>query len=114
MKKFRLLLLLVSLSAICFAQDAVITPGPNLILENIPPVPASIAERADRYPNIPGATMFGWHPERRELLIGTRFGDTRQVHQIAMPMGARTQITFFADRVLDASYPPPTGAYFLF
>jgi dipeptidyl aminopeptidase/acylaminoacyl peptidase len=114
MKKFRLLLLAVALCAVCFAQDAVITPGPNLILENIPPVPASIAERADRYTNIRGATMFGWHPERRELLIGTRFGDTQQVHQVAMPMGARTQMTFFADRVEDASYPPHSGAYFLF
>jgi dipeptidyl aminopeptidase/acylaminoacyl peptidase len=114
MKKLRLLLLAVVLCTGCFAQDAVIAPNQNLILENIPPVPASIAERADRYTNYRSAITFGWHPERREILIGTRFGDTQQVHQIAMPMGARTQMTFFADRVADASYPPHSGAYFLF
>ena len=114
MKAFRLFLLAATLCIGCFGQDAVITPGQNLTLQNIPPVPASIAERADRYTNIRAAVMFGWHPERREVLLGTRFGDTQQVHQVAMPMGARTQMTFFADRVEDASYPPHTGAYFLF
>jgi dipeptidyl aminopeptidase/acylaminoacyl peptidase len=58
--------------------------------------------------------MFGWQPQRREILIGTRFGDTQQVHSVAMPMGARTQMTFFADRVQDASYPRHTGDYLLF
>jgi dipeptidyl aminopeptidase/acylaminoacyl peptidase len=113
-KKIRLLLLAFVLCAGCFGQEAVIAPNQNLILENIPPVPASIAERADRYTDYRVANMFGWHPERREILIGTRFGDTQQVHQVAMPMGARTQMTFFADRVEDASYPPHSGAYFLF
>ena len=31
-----------------------------------------------------------------------------------MPGGARTQLTFFADRVADASYHPHSGDYFLF
>jgi dipeptidyl aminopeptidase/acylaminoacyl peptidase len=114
MKTFRLLLLVVALCIGCFGQDAVIAPNQNLILQNIPPVPASIAERADRYTDYRVANMFGWHPERREILLGTRFGDTQQVHSVAMPMGARTQVTFFADRVGDASYPPHSGAYFLF
>ena len=114
MKKIRLLLLAVVLCIGCFGQEAVIAPSQNLILQNIPPVPASIAEHADRYTNIRAAAMFGWHPERREILIGTRFGDTQQVHQVAMPMGARTQMTFFGDRVADASYPPHSGASFLF
>ena len=114
MKKFRLLLLAVALCIGCFGQDAVIAPNQNLILQNIPPVPASIAERADRYTDYRVANMFGWHPERREILIGTRFGDTQQVHSVAMPMGARTQMTFFADRVDGASYSPHSSAYFLF
>ena len=58
--------------------------------------------------------MYGWHPQKREILIGTRFADTVQVHQVAMPGGARTQLTFFPDRVTDASYHPHKGDYFLF
>jgi len=83
-------------------------------LENIPPVPASIAERADRYTQFRSALMWSWHPQQREMLIGTRFGDTNQVHHVAMPGGARTQLPFFPDRVSEASYHPHTGDYFLF
>ena len=114
MKKSWLLLTVIVFCACCCAQEAVVAPNQNLILENIPPVPASIAEGADRYTQYRMAEMFGWHPQQRGILIGTRFGDTQQVHSVAMPMGARTQITFFADRVQDASYPRHTGNYFLF
>jgi len=58
--------------------------------------------------------MYGWHPMKREILIGTRFADTVQVHQVATPAGARTQMTFFGDRVTDASYQPHKGDFFLF
>ena len=58
--------------------------------------------------------MWSWHPQRREILIGTRFADTDQVHSVTMPGGARNQLTFFGDRVSEASYQPHTGDYFLF
>ena len=96
------------------AQEATIKPNDALILENIPPIPASIAERAARYTDYRTATMYGWHPQKREILIGTRFADTVQVHQVAMPGGVRTQVTFYGDRVTDASYQPHKGDYFLF
>lgn len=105
---------LLLLSALSFAQEAVVPPNDALILENIPPIPASIAEKADRYTQFRTAAVWSWHPQRREILIGTRFGDTVQVHSLAMPGGARTQLTFFTDRVLEASYQPNNGDYFLF
>src|SRR5271169_3875920 len=114
MKKLRLLLLPLLFCGFTFSQDAVIKPNDALILENIPAVPASIAERAARYTDFRTATMLGWHPRRRELIIITRFADTNQVHSVAMPGGARTQLTFFADRIADASYHPHNGDYFLF
>ncbi len=97
-----------------FAQDGVVRPNDALILQNIPAVPASIAEKADRYTQYRTASMWSWHPQRREMLVGTRFGDTVQVHELTMPGGARTQLTFFADRVADANYQPHKGDYFLF
>jgi len=105
---------LLGLLASGFAQEATITPNDALILENIPPIPASLAARAERYTQFRSAAMWSWHPQRREILIGTRFGDTNQVHQVAMPGGARTQLTFFPDHIADAGYHPHSGDYFLF
>ena len=48
------------------------------------------------------------------MLIGTRFADTVQVHEVKMPGGARTQLTFFPDRVSGAVYHPHAGDYFVF
>src|SRR5215472_1649615 len=72
-------LLLLFLAGLCQAQpaaaSATLTPGDNLVVQAIPPVPASIAERANRYTEFRGASVFSWHPQRREMLIGTRFAD---------------------------------------
>jgi dipeptidyl aminopeptidase/acylaminoacyl peptidase len=92
----------------------VIAPNENLIVDSIPPVPASIAERASRYTESRSAGLMDWHPTKREMLIGTRFADTAQVHLVTMPGGARTQLTFFADRVGSASFQPHKGSYFVF
>ncbi len=86
--------------------DAFVTPGDNFVLENIPPIPLKIAEDTARYGNSRTATLFDWHPRNREILIGTRFADTAQVHAVAMPGGARRQLTFFPDQVASAKYLP--------
>jgi len=114
MKKLCMLILPVLLYAMSFAQEATIKPNDALILENIPPIPASIAEKAAKYTDYRTAALYAWHPQKREILIGTRFADTVQVHEVAMPGGARTQMTFFGDHVSDASYQPHKGDYFLF
>jgi hypothetical protein len=98
MSRLRVLFAVVILTVFGYAQDGTIRPNDALILENIPPVPASIAEQADRYTQYRTASMWSWLPQRREILIGTRFADTNQVHSVAMPGGARTQLTFFGDR----------------
>ena len=92
---------------------AFLTPGDNFVLENIPPIPVKIAENTARYGESRPAMLFGWHPTRREILIGTRFGDTTQVHAVGMPGGARRQFTFFPDRVRSAQYLPD-GKSFIF
>jgi len=90
---------------------AVLKPGDNLVIENIPPIPLAIAEETARYGESRSASLFDWHPTRRELLIGTRFGDTVQVHNVAMPDGARRQMTFFPDRVNSAAYLPDGNSF---
>jgi Tol biopolymer transport system component len=48
------------------------------------------------------------------MLITTRFADTAQVHQVKIPGGARTQLTFFPDRVGRPSTNRSTASPFLF
>lgn len=92
----------------------VVVPGDNLVVEGVPPIPRSLAERVQRYTEFRAASFADWHPLRREMLITTRFADAPQIHRVLMPGGARTQLTFFPDRVADALYQPTTGDYFLF
>ena len=96
------------------AQNDEITPNENLVAEGIPKIPASLAASVGRYSEFRSAVFSSWHPTRREMLIETRFADTYQVHQVKSPGGARTQLTFFPDRVADALYEPVHGDSFLF
>ncbi len=81
-------------------------PNENLVVDGVPPVPASIAEKASRYTNFRSAIFTSWNPAKREMLIATRFGDTFQIHKVASPGAARTQLTFYSDSVRTAFYPP--------
>lgn len=116
----KLLFILTICSAIVFAQSAppastaVIKPNENLVAEGIPPIPVSIAEQAGRYTEVRSAFLGSWNPRQREMLILTRFGDTNQVHLVKMPGGARSQLTFFPDRVSGAHFEPTKGNYFIF
>src|ERR1700683_2343347 len=96
------------------SQEAVVAPNENLIVEGVPPIPQSLAEQADRYTNFRAALFASWHPTKREMLISTRFADTFQIHQVKLPGGARTQLTFYVDDVRSALYPPKGGDSFVF
>ena len=96
------------------SPPAVVAPPESLVLDNVPPVPADLPERAGRYTEFRAATLADWHPIRREMLVLTRFADTQQVHLVKNPGGARTQLTFFPDRVESATFEPTAGDYFVF
>ncbi len=101
MKKRQLLLLAGMLLAAVYvsAQEAVIAPPENLIVDGVPQIPASLAETAGRYGSFRSANLADWRPVKREMLIATRFAETPQLHLVKMPEGARQQLTFFADSV---------------
>src|SRR6202167_6348252 len=96
------------------SQEAVVAPNENLIVEGVPPIPQSLAQQVDRYTNFRSAIFASWHPTKREMLISTRFADTFQIHQVKLPGGARTQLTFYVDDVRSALYPPKGGDSFVF
>ena len=96
------------------AGPAAIRPTENLIVEGIPEIPAGLADEVRRYTEARSAAFVGWHPTRVEMLIGTRFGNTAQIHEVRMPGGARRQLTFFAEPIGAADWDPKAGKFFLF
>lgn len=116
MKKTIFILIILSALNLSLAgsNDEVLKPGDNLIVEGIPAIPASLADEAAVYNNFRYAAFQGWHPLNREMIITTRFGDTSQVHQVKAPGAARTQLTFYKDRVSGPSYDPRRGDFIVF
>jgi dipeptidyl aminopeptidase/acylaminoacyl peptidase len=96
------------------AQEAMIVLPESLVVDGVPTIPAALAETAGRYGSYRSATLADWHPQRREMLIATRFADTAQLHLVKMPSGARQQLTFFPDAVTNGKFHPNGGDYVVF
>ena len=107
------LLLLGSREGRAQSTDTLVPPE-NLVPDGMPPIPRSLVDQVRPYTEYRSAGLADWHPSRREMLIATRFASTPQIHRVSMPLGARSQLTFFDEPVGFASYQPRTGAYFLF
>src|SRR5215470_3462462 len=96
------------------AQDASIATPESLVLDGVPKIPMALAETAGRYASSRSASLSDWHPVKHEMLISTRFAETPQLHLVAMPGGARQQLTFFADSVSNGRFHPNGGDYIVF
>src|SRR4029077_2382391 len=84
-----------------------VLPVPDTITaQGVPPIPLEHLEGLLPYENIRGALVMDWHPRERRLLIRTRFAESPQLHEVATPMGARTQLTFYRDPITEALYRP--------
>jgi len=99
--------------AVAAQTDTVQSPE-NIVVEGVPPIPSAVAETAARYGNYRTALLRDWNPEKRQMLVATRFGDTAQLHTVSMPGGAREQLTFFVDSVAGARFHPRGGDYIVF
>lgn len=110
----RLLCFMIFLTDYLTAQRELVTPGDNLVIDGVPPVPVALMDELSAYGEIRSASFSDWHPLKREMLISTRFADTRQIHRLHQPLGARYQLTFFKEQATGASYQPTRGDYFLF
>jgi dipeptidyl aminopeptidase/acylaminoacyl peptidase len=96
------------------ASPPTVQPPESLVVEGVPPIPVSLAEAVGRYTELRSAGFSSWHPTRREMLIATRFGNVTQAHLVKFPGGARTQMTFYPDRVSGARFDPKSGGSFIF
>ncbi|MDH3745773.1 MAG: S9 family peptidase [Acidobacteriota bacterium] len=71
----------------------------NVVLDNIPEIPAELGRQLNRYQNIRSAGFQDWDAAGSGIYITTRFGNVSQLHHVATPGGARTQMTFFEEPI---------------
>jgi dipeptidyl aminopeptidase/acylaminoacyl peptidase len=112
-------LVLLSVSAALAAAPA--PPGGerrergSLVIEGIPEIPPRVIDRLIQYQNTRSALVFDWTADGAAILIGTRFGETVQVHRVERPGGDRAQVTFYPEPIGSASAnPDPKTRGFLF
>lgn len=98
------------LAAPALAQTpAVVTPPPAIVVDAVPTVPASLASDTRPYMEFRTAGFLGWDPATKAALVTTRFGNANQLHRVAAPGAARTQISFEAEPVVNAGYAKGKG-----
>src|SRR5215208_4136774 len=88
------------------AEAGTATAPESIVTRNLPAIPRGDEAKLLPYENIRTASLADWHPRERRMLIRTRFAQTVQVHEVAIPMGARTQLTFFKERTTDGLFRP--------
>jgi dipeptidyl aminopeptidase/acylaminoacyl peptidase len=81
-------------------------------LQGVPTIPADVSAAVQRYQNSRAAMFEDWLPDG-SMLIATRFGATQQIHHVAAPGAARTQITFGQEPVSAALAIPGSDRFLL-
>jgi dipeptidyl aminopeptidase/acylaminoacyl peptidase len=109
-----MLRLRTALSALLMSTTLSAQVPDNLVVEGVPAHPAELLQDVGRYLEFRTASFASWHPVRREMLVGTRFADTLQLHVVAQPGGARRQITFSAEPVAGGVFEPVQGRFIVF
>jgi dipeptidyl aminopeptidase/acylaminoacyl peptidase len=106
---------LFTIIATCFSVAAATTDfPPKLVADGIPPIAAEVRENAARYLDFRTAAFQSWHPQKRSMIITTRFGEVTQIHEVAGPGTARRQLTFLPEPVSGASWQPKSGRFIVF
>lgn len=107
-------LLLLIFSATAAAQVVTTeTNNGNLVMQDIPQIPASIVAGLNRYQNVRSAGFLDWTEDGDGIFVSTRFGDVSQVHRVGHPGGARQQVTFF-DEPIGGLQRQPDGSKMIF
>ena len=78
----------------------------NLIMEDVPSIPAEITDSLNRFQNVRQARFQDWTEDGSGIYISTRFGDVSQIHRVDMPAGARQQITFYKEPIAGLTRQP--------
>jgi dipeptidyl aminopeptidase/acylaminoacyl peptidase len=69
----------------------------QLILEDVPEIPASLVNRLQQYQEVRSAQFVDWVEGGKGMLVLTRFGELNQIHRVDFQGGARHQLTYFTE-----------------
>jgi len=107
-KAFYAIVTLLALFAASLCADVIRTEANdgNLVMEDVPEIPQSVVADLNRYQNVRSASFLEWTEGGSGIFVGTRFGDVNQIHHVAHPGGARTQLTFFSEPTSGLSRQP--------
>ena len=94
-------------SWVAFAEEADPRRPAAIEAREVPVVPAELMAKLAQYQSVRGASFRGFAPDGTGILIGTRFGNSSQLHRVYEPGGRREQITFF-DEPVSGSFLPKT------
>ena len=89
------------------------TNNGNLLMEDVPAIPAETVDSLNRFQNVRSAGFSDWAAGGSGIYVSTRFGDVRQIHRVDMAGGARQQITFYNEPVGGVSRQPG-GSHIIF
>ncbi|HVR09113.1 MAG TPA: hypothetical protein VMW75_13775, partial [Thermoanaerobaculia bacterium] len=96
------------------AATATIAAPASIVARHVPPISQSVVAALQPYENMRSAAFADWHPSERRLLVLTRFAQVNQLHEVAVPRGDRTQITFYDEPVTAGTYRPGDPAQIVF
>ncbi len=71
----------------------------QLLLQDVPEIPGSLAARVQQYQNVRSAVFLDWTEDGNGIYIRTRFGLLDQIHRVDFPSGDRQQLTFFEEPI---------------
>lgn len=91
-------LLVLSSAALADVDRRTANSG-NVVLEDVPEIPAEIGEALRQYQNVRSAGVAAWSADGEAIYIETRFGEVSQIHRVDEPMGMRRQLTWFDEPV---------------
>lgn len=100
------ILVVLALPALADEPERRVANNGNLVMEDIPEIPADIVAGLNRYQNVRSAAFQSWSADGESLFVNTRFGDVAQIHRVDNPGGARHQITFYSEPVGSVSRQP--------
>ncbi|NBB91870.1 MAG: prolyl oligopeptidase family serine peptidase [Gammaproteobacteria bacterium] len=103
---FILFFLMVAAMSVLADVDRRTANSGNVVLEDVPEIPASISEALTRYQNTRSAGLIDWSADGESLYIATRFAEVSQIHRVDQPGGARHQLTWYDEPVGGASRRP--------
>lgn len=101
-RRYLLLAFLLAVAGLQSAQakavQRIVNDG-QLVLQDVPEIPAELVERLNQYQSVRSAGFLDWDKEGKGLYIRTRFGDVSQIHHLFDSGGARHQLTWLEDPV---------------